>query len=42
LAYRIGLGIIKDERAFFTDETLQRDALQARFPSHEVLFEAAR
>lgn len=40
LAYRIGPGINKDERAFFTDGTLLRDALQAKIPSHDALFEA--
>jgi hypothetical protein len=42
LAYRIGPGINKDERAFFTDGTLLRDALQSRIPSHDALFAAAR
>jgi hypothetical protein len=46
LAYRIGPEVhtpsSKDERAFFNDGTLLRDALQARIPSHDALFEAAR
>jgi hypothetical protein len=42
LAYRIGPGIKKDERPFVTDGTLLRDALQARIPSHDALFEAGR
>ncbi len=42
LAYKIGPDVHKDERAFFNDGTLLRDALQARIPSYAALFAPAK